>query len=954
MKRVCSAIIIALVSIFSLSVVLAADADMDGYASDIDCDDNDAAVYPGAAELCDSQDNDCDASNDEGAVCGYNLAGDDPNCIDQDDVDDFNMHFGQSAAGDNGRYDFNGDGAIGLDDFFLLADNYGCDSDSDGVDNPEDNCPTDYNPDQVNSDSQGGGDVCDACPIDAADACDTAESVSATIGPEGGMLVTGSGYSSVIIPPGALAQDTSISISGGEVTPRTDLASLEQTHTVKSLIYTFGPHGTVFDSPVTISIGFDDEAIGGLVDIFYYNESTLDWEPQTAAVDSAAKAARLEVAHFSENAVACAAYQAYTNKDNDKDCVLKSEDNCEGVYNPDQEDTDGDGVGDHCNSDIDADGDDWADDLDNCPGASNRDQLNSDGDRKGDVCDNCPYVHNKDQSDLDGDDVGDACDPCTDADLDGYCLGPEDCDDNDGASYPGGTEVCDGSDNDCNNDTSDGLNEFWYYAATECGVGECARTGNLVCEGGQQTDSCVSGRPTPETCSGTDLDLDFDCDGCIGSFDSSCGGAENSDVFGIPVFNGCDDYDGGMPIDNDCDGCPNLLDSDCGGIEDLAAGECDDSRDNDCDGFADYSDPDCGGEEICNGQDDDGDGLIDEDLTVISGTDEGECRQGVTECIDGDTVVTQAKIGPAIEICDGLDNDCDGTADNGYPDFDSDGIASCVDNCVDKYNPDQINSDSQGGGDVCDDCPADATDTCIDRETITIPVGPGGGTVITGSGGLVVDISAFSLSTATPISITGHTVTSDSSTVIFHELTNLTAVSVIYTLAPVGITFSYPVTLTFKYDDAGIDESTVDVSYYNPATQAWEPQGAAVDSNADTAKLTVAHFSEYILGAYADADADDYNILADCDDNDASVSPGSFEIPGNSIDEDCDGTILCSPEEYRSHGKFVSCVSGEAELLLRAGLITGKEKGKIVSSAARSDIGKPQTAAKERAGLLSR
>ena len=56
-------------------------------------------------------------------------------------------------------------------------------------------------------------------------------------------------------------------------------------------------------------------------------------------------------------------------------------DNCPSDYNPDQEDTDGNGLGDACNSSEDADGDDWADDLDNCPNDPNPSQsdLDSDG-----------------------------------------------------------------------------------------------------------------------------------------------------------------------------------------------------------------------------------------------------------------------------------------------------------------------------------------------------------------------------------------------------------------------------------------------------------------------------------------------------------------------------------------------------------------------------------------------
>ena len=42
------------------------DADGDGVVSELDCDDNDSAAYPGATELCDEADNDCDGEIDEG------------------------------------------------------------------------------------------------------------------------------------------------------------------------------------------------------------------------------------------------------------------------------------------------------------------------------------------------------------------------------------------------------------------------------------------------------------------------------------------------------------------------------------------------------------------------------------------------------------------------------------------------------------------------------------------------------------------------------------------------------------------------------------------------------------------------------------------------------------------------------------------------------------------------
>ena len=51
--------------------LLPVDADGDGYASHVDCDDTDDAVYPGATELCDGIDNDCNKYVDDGLMQDY-------------------------------------------------------------------------------------------------------------------------------------------------------------------------------------------------------------------------------------------------------------------------------------------------------------------------------------------------------------------------------------------------------------------------------------------------------------------------------------------------------------------------------------------------------------------------------------------------------------------------------------------------------------------------------------------------------------------------------------------------------------------------------------------------------------------------------------------------------------------------------------------------------------------
>jgi hypothetical protein len=167
-------------------------------------------------------------------------------------------------------------------------------------------------------------------------------------------------------------------------------------------------------------------------------------------------------------------------------------------------------------------------------------------------------------------------------------------------------------------------------------------------------------------------------------------------------------------------------------------------HDVDGDGYWDYEDcaPDDpgihpGAAEFCNGVDDDCDGLVDDDDRVLGTTrwapDEdqdgfGAASEGIEACEKPDGYVdnawdcddTDPAVNPdAVEICDGVDNDCDRRVDvdaegapTWYPDDDGDGYG--------RDDLSQVACEQPAGfvaeGGDCDDATAgihpDATEVC--------------------------------------------------------------------------------------------------------------------------------------------------------------------------------------------------------------------------------------------------
>lgn len=236
-------------------------------------------------------------------------------------------------------------------------------------------------------------------------------------------------------------------------------------------------------------------------------------------------------------------------------------------------------------------------------------------------------------------------------------------------------ELCNGIDDNCDGQIDEGVTP--PSTASVCGVSPVAATSECTTD---VAVSCVLGSwqctfPA-DVCSpncGAAVEL---CDGldnnCNGLIDEGCGGG-----------GGC------TPTAEICDGCDN----DCDGIADngVAPVACGLASPDHCAGTAACSAPQVVGgpgqcapsggygpcsavpqPETCNGIDDNCNGVIDDGVPPQECTPDdappglvfgpfSQCKRGIQLC--GQACV--GFVGPSVEVCDGIDNNCNGMVDEG-------------------------------------------------------------------------------------------------------------------------------------------------------------------------------------------------------------------------------------------------------------------------------------------------
>ncbi len=429
--------------------------------------------------------------------------------------------------------------------------------------------------------------------------------------------------------------------------------------------------------------------------------------------------------------------------------TLNGPDNCLGVPNADQANTDGDGLGNACDSfpndpDNDLDGDTISGHIDNCFAVANgpndaSNQLNFDNDAFGDACDtdadgdgfdgdgaggpsandvddlnaglavdpdgdlvdssnvlaviqdNCPAEANADQINNDGDAQGDACD--TDADGDGF--------DGDGAGGPSANDVDDLNAGLAVDPDGDLVDSSSVLAVIQDNCPAEANAEQTNTDGDAQGDACD---PFPN-----DPDNDLDDDTVSGHIDN-CPAVANgpndasnqlnldADTFG----DACDTDADGDGFDGDGAGGPSAND-----VDDLNAGLAVDPDGDlvDSSSVLAVAQDNCPAEDNADQTNTDGDAQGDACDPFPNDPDNDLDDDTVSGHIDNCPSVANGPNDASNQLDD--DNDSVGNVCDAFPndpdnDIDGDTVSGEIDNCPTEPNTDQLNTDGDSEGNACD------------------------------------------------------------------------------------------------------------------------------------------------------------------------------------------------------------------------------------------------------------
>jgi hypothetical protein len=301
----------------------------------------------------------------------------------------------------------------------------------------------------------------------------------------------------------------------------------------------------------------------------------------------------------------------------------------------------------------------------------------------------------------------------------GYVTLSGDCDDTNATTHPDAAERCDDIDNDCDEETDEGVLYTWYadvdgdgYGDLDVVVESCDPGPGFVSSSTDCDDNDPSAHPGHyEICDG----VDNDCDEAI---DEDAVDATDwypdadTDGFGSgEAMRSCTAIDGHADTDGDCN-------DDDASVHPDAAEICDDAdTDEDCSGLAD-----------------DADGSVVAATTTVWYRDadedgHGDVLYGLARCdsptgyvaVASDCDDDDASINPdALETCNGTDDDCDGDTDEDdatdpstwYADTDDDGFGNPADTAHACDEPDGYVADNTDCDDTNRDVHPGATEYC--------------------------------------------------------------------------------------------------------------------------------------------------------------------------------------------------------------------------------------------------